>query len=69
MSANEDRLTSLLGEAVKTDWGNLPQEIQERLFETALRCAGRDHGNNDDELRQQLALLLHERHPRTAEHA
>ena len=69
MSANETRLTSLLGEAVKNRWGDLPQPIQECLFETALRCADGTHNKNTDELRQELALLLHGRHPRTAEHA
>ena len=65
MSANESRLTSLLGEAVKNSWGDLPQPIQELLFEAALRSAGGNHGSHTDELRQDLALLLHDRHPRT----
>ena len=66
MSTNESRLTSLLGEAVKRAWGELPQHIQEMLFEEALVSPG---SNNSDALRHELALLLHDRHPRTAEHA
>ena len=66
MSEDEGRLTSMLGEAVKRVWGELPQHVQELLFEEALLAPG---GDNSDELRHELALLLHERHPRTAEHA
>ncbi len=66
MIRNESRLTSMLGEGVKRAWGGLPQHIQELLFEEALLSP---NSNNSDELRHELALLLHERHPRTAEHA
>jgi hypothetical protein len=38
-------------------WGDIPRDIQEALFETALK------GREDD--RQELARLLHDRHPRT----
>jgi hypothetical protein len=66
MITDESRLTSMLGEAVKRAWGALPQEIQELLFEEALLSPNAD---NSDELRHELALLPHERHPRAAEHA
>lgn len=65
MSTNERQLTSMLGEAVKRAWAELPQHIQEMLFEEALLASD---SSNSDGLRHELALLLHERHPRTAEH-
>jgi hypothetical protein len=60
MSVDESQLTSLLGEAVKRSWGSLPRDIQELLFEEALG------GDAEGELRERLALLLHDHHPRTA---
>jgi hypothetical protein len=66
VTADEGRLTSVLGEAVKRAWGDLPQHVQELLFEEALLSPG---ATNSDEVRHELALLLHDRHPRTAEHA
>lgn len=66
MSMDESRLTSMLGEAVKRVWGEIPRQIQELLFEEALLAPEAD---SSDELRHELALLLHERHPRTAEPA
>jgi hypothetical protein len=51
----------MLGEAVKRSWGSLPRDIQEMLFEEAL--------NGDDvesDVREHLALLLHDVHPRTS---
>jgi hypothetical protein len=47
----------LLGEAAMAVWGDMPRDIQEALFETAMR--------DRSELRHDLARLLHERHPRT----
>ena len=38
-------------------WGDMPRDIQEALFETAMK--GRDAE------RGELARLLHDRHPRT----
>jgi hypothetical protein len=60
--AHEDELTGMLGEAVVRRWGDLPQRVQELLFEEALTGAKSD----DAQLREQLALMLHEHHPRTA---
>jgi hypothetical protein len=54
---NEQTFASLLGEAAMAVWGDMPRDIQEALFETAMR--------NRSELRHDLAVLLHERHPRT----
>jgi hypothetical protein len=47
----------LLGQAVIQVWGDMPPEIQEALFEIAIR--------DRPDLRFDLAKLLHERHPRT----
>jgi hypothetical protein len=47
----------MLGQAALDVWGDMPRDIQEALFELAMR--GRP------ELRNPLARLLHERHPRT----
>jgi uncharacterized protein with von Willebrand factor type A (vWA) domain len=47
----------LLGEAAIDVWGTMPRDIQESLFETAMR--------DRPELRHGLARLLHQRHPRT----
>jgi hypothetical protein len=49
-----------LGQAVIRIWSNLPQDIQQRLFEEA----STSHGES---IRQQLAVLLHERHSRTTD--
>jgi hypothetical protein len=54
----QDQLTRALGEAVVAMWGRLPSNIQHDLF---LEAARSDH------LRQQLAVFLHERHPRTSD--
>jgi hypothetical protein len=54
---DERTFASLLGEAAMAVWGDMPRDIQEALFETAMR--------NRPEQRHDLAVLLHERHPRT----
>jgi uncharacterized protein with von Willebrand factor type A (vWA) domain len=53
----QQTFASLLGEAAIVVWGDMPRDIQEALFETAMR--------DRSELRHDLACLLHERHPRT----
>jgi len=55
--ASSEEYHQLLGQAVIEVWGDIPRDIQEALFEVALR------GQTD--LRSDLAKLLHERHPRT----
>ena len=57
MDKDEDEFALRLGRAAIDVWGDIPRDIQEALFETAL------HGHDD--LRLALARLLHERHPRT----
>ena len=54
---NQQTFASLLGEAAMAVWGNMPRDIQEALFETAMKTR--------PELRHDLAVLLHARHPRT----
>jgi hypothetical protein len=55
--ANPD-FVAALGQAALSMWGDLPRDLQETLFETAMK--GRD------DQREAMARLLHERHPRTA---
>lgn len=57
MADREQRFASLLGRAAMEVWGEMPRDIQEALFETAMK--GRDTERED------LARLLHDRHPRT----
>jgi hypothetical protein len=62
MQDDGQKLTAMLGEAVKRSWGSLPRDIQELLFEEALN----NDAGADDGVREQLALLLHDHHPRTS---
>ncbi|OAE97673.1 hypothetical protein AYJ54_34615 [Bradyrhizobium centrolobii] len=57
MSDGADYFAKLLGRAAMEVWGDMPRDIQEALFEAAMQ--GRDTERED------LARLLHERHPRT----
>jgi hypothetical protein len=52
-----DHFAGLLGRAAMEVWGDMPRDIQEALFETAMK--GRETE------REELARLLHEWHPRT----
>jgi len=51
-----------LGEAVLTQWGTLPREVQRRLFDAAVQSAA---AAGDASFRDNLAVFLHEHHPRT----
>jgi hypothetical protein len=53
------RLSLALGEAVVRIWSHLPQNVQQGLFEEAVAAHGED-------VRSELALFLHDKHPRTA---
>jgi hypothetical protein len=53
-----DKLKSAHGEAVAAVWGRLPAEMQEALFEAAIKSAGEGS-------RVKLAIYLHGRYPRT----
>jgi hypothetical protein len=48
----------LLGHAAPRLWPELPRDVQEKLFETAVPI--------DSVIRNRLAIFLHDRHPRTA---
>jgi hypothetical protein len=61
MTENNTRLAEVIGRGALRLWPDLPREIQERLFETAV--AG------DETLRHALALYLHDHRPRTAAHS
>ena len=48
----------LLGHAALKLWPDLPRDVQELLFETAVPT--------DHTIRNRLAVFLHDHHPRTA---
>ena len=58
MTDVETTFALLAGRAALRLWPDLPRDIQERLFETAVP--------GDEQVRHNLAVFLHERHPRTA---
>jgi hypothetical protein len=61
-----DRETSFqqaLGAAVVHVWGELPQEVQEKLFEHAVTAG--HQAERDESLREALAKYLHDHHERT----
>ena len=55
-----DQLTRALGEAVIRIWSNLPQEVQNHLFQEVVASQG-------DSVRSQLAVFLHNKHSRTSD--
>ena len=55
-----DQLTRALGEAVIRIWSNLPQEVQDHLFQEAVASQG-------EAIRSQLAFFLHDKHSRTSD--
>jgi hypothetical protein len=60
-----ERYAIALGQAVIESWGELPQEVQQALFEKAVMAGHRtDMGVS---LREQLATFLHDIHPRTTD--
>lgn len=60
MRMNSEEITRTLGRAVTAVWGELPPGVQRELFESAARLSGPG-------TREQLAVYLHHRHPRTTE--
>jgi len=54
------RVIHTLGEGVIKLWSNLPQPIQQELFEAAVLAEG-------EAMRPQLAVLLHGAHTRTTD--
>ena len=57
-SVTADQLTRALGEAVIRIWSNLPQDVQNHLFQEAVTSQG-------ESIRPQLAVFLHDKHPST----
>ena len=55
-----DQLTRALGKAVVRLWSNLPQDVQNHLFQEAVASQGESR-------RPQLAVFLHDKHPRTSD--
>ncbi len=54
-----EQLSHALGEAVLKLWGDLPTGLQTQLFREATTAQAVN-------LRPQLAIFLHDKHPRTA---
>lgn len=65
-AAEEDseRFGKLLGAAVVELWSSFPQEVQQALFDAAASAGSQQLP--PEIVREQLAVFLHERHPRTA---
>jgi hypothetical protein len=61
-SSTDEGTTLLLalGKSVTAIWSNLPQDVQQELFEHAVSA-------EDDATRERLAVFLHERHCRTTD--
>jgi hypothetical protein len=59
-----ERFVRVLGDATLDLWSELPQEIQQQLFERAVLLGHKTE--QDESLREQLAQFLHARHERTA---
>ena len=59
----EQGFQQALGAAVVDVWAELPQEIQEKLFEHAVVAGHKTE--RDENLREELAKYLHDHHART----
>jgi hypothetical protein len=63
-AANEyERFARVMGNATVALWGELPQPVQEQLFECAVVLGHQEE--RDEMLREQLAKFLHDHHERT----
>jgi hypothetical protein len=60
---NTERYLLVLGTAAADLWSNLPQELQQSLFERAVVLGHKSE--RDESLREQLAKFLHDRHTRS----
>jgi hypothetical protein len=58
MSGTVSEFERLLDNAALRLWPDLPRDVQEKLFETAVPL--------DPAIRNRLAIFLHDRHPKTA---
>jgi hypothetical protein len=61
---DDERFVHVMGQAVIALWSDLPQPLQEELFERAVRLG--HHTERDEMLREQLAKFLHDHHRRTS---
>jgi hypothetical protein len=62
-SDRDNGFRQVLGAAVVDVWSDLPQEIQEKLFEHAVASGQRS--DRGESLREELAKYLHDHHERT----
>jgi glucose-6-phosphate-specific signal transduction histidine kinase len=60
----EQAFKEALGAAVVHVWAELPESVQEKLFEHAVVAGHRSEQN--ESLREELARFLHDHHARTA---
>jgi hypothetical protein len=60
---NTARYFLALGAAAADLWSDLPAELQQSLFERAVRLG--HQSERDESLREQLAKFLHDHHERT----
>lgn len=58
MTGRQEAVEKMLGQATFRIWADLPRQAQEMIFETAVR--------QDAVLRNDLAVYLHDHHPRSA---
>jgi len=56
----QEQVIGALGRAIVKLWSQLPHDIQQHLFEEAVR-------SEDKSVRQQVAVFLHHKHPRTSD--
>jgi hypothetical protein len=63
INENRARFVRVLGEAAIDIWSELPQGLQQDLFERAVRLGHKTE--RDESLREQLAQFLHDHHQRT----
>jgi hypothetical protein len=56
----KEQVIGALGRAIVKLWSQLPHDIQQNLFEEAVR-------SEDKAVRQQVAVFLHHQHPRTSD--
>ncbi len=61
--SNAQRYLLVLGAAAAELWSDLPQELQQSLFERAVVLG--HQAERDESLREQLAKFLHDHHTRT----
>jgi hypothetical protein len=63
MAQDRERFVGVMGQAAIDLWSELPQEIQQTLFERAVLLGHKTE--RDESLREQLAQFLHANHDRT----